>query len=140
MKNIKTSYILIGFAILIFGGFGWTKVLQANDPSVSKSAIHWHPNLQIYVKGEKLPFPTGVGLSGGSMAPMHTHDSDGFIHTEMGGPVGPEDVRLGRFFEFWGKEFNSFGTNVKMTVNGQENTELENYAMNYGDIIELRYE
>ena len=34
----------------------------------------------------------------------------------------------------------SFGTNVKMTVNGKENTEYENYAMQDKDKIELRYE
>lgn len=141
MKNIKTSYIVIAFALVIFGGFGLSKYLQASDPnSVSKTAIHWHPQLEIYVKGEKQPFPPGVGLSGSSMAPMHTHDPDGSIHVEMGGPVKDSSVRLGRFFEIWGKDFNSFGTNVKMTVNGKENTELQNYQMKDGDKIELRYE
>ena len=34
----------------------------------------------------------------------------------------------------------SFGTNMRMTVNGIENTEYENYQMKDGDTIELRYE
>lgn len=141
MKNIKTSYILIGLAVLIIGGFGWGKYLQSSDPNlISRSAIHWHPQLAIYVKGKKQSFPTNVGVSGGSMAPMHTHEPDGSIHIEMGGPVSPDEITLGRFFEIWGKDFNSFGTNVKMTVNGKENTELQNYQMREGDKIELRYE
>lgn len=34
----------------------------------------------------------------------------------------------------------SFGSTVKMTVNGQENTELDNYPMQNGDKIKLEYE
>lgn len=141
MKNIKTSSILIGLAVIIVGGFGLSKYLQTNDPTlVSRSAIHWHPKLDIYVKDQKQPFPTMVGLRGSTMAPMHTHEADGSIHVEMGGPVKGDSVKLGRFFEIWGKDFNSFGTNVRMTVNGKENMELENYQMKDGDKIELRYE
>ena len=34
----------------------------------------------------------------------------------------------------------SFGANMKMTVNGKENTEYENYIMRDKDKIELRFE
>lgn len=140
MKNIKTSYILIALAVIIIGGFGWSKYLQSNNPNVaSAGAFHWHPELTIYAKGEKVEIPQGIGLAGGHK-PMHTHDDLPVVHLEFGGPAKNEEIMLGAFFRYWGKEFNSFGTNVKMTVNGKENTDFENYVMKDGDKIELRYE
>jgi len=47
---------------------------------------------------------------------------------------------LSDFFAVWGKDMRSFGKNMKMTVNGQENTEYENYLMNDHDQIELIFE
>ncbi len=140
MKNIKTPYILIGLVIIIIGGFGWSKYLQSNNPNIaSTGAFHWHPELTIYAKGEKVEIPQGIGLAGGHK-PMHTHDDLPVIHLEFGGSAKNEEITVGAFFKNWGKEFNSFGANVKMTVNGQENVELENYTMKDGDKIELRYE
>ena len=40
----------------------------------------------------------------------------------------------------WGKDFMKLGSTVKMTVNGEEKAELQNYIMKDGDKIELRYE
>lgn len=143
MKNIKTSYIIIGLAILIIGGLGWSRYLQSSDPNVvSQSGFHWHPTLAIYVKGEKQEIPANIGI-GAVHQPMHTHAEDaaaGVIHLEFAGAAKREDLMLGQFFRNWGKEFNSFGTNVKMTVNGKENTELESYIIQEKDKIELRYE
>ena len=140
MKKIKTSYILIGLAILIVGLFGLSKYLQSSDPNVaSTGAFHWHPELAIYVKGEKQEIPQGVGLAGGHK-PIHTHDDLPVIHMEFSGAAKNDEVTLGQFFKNWGKEFNSFGSNVTMTVNGKETSELENYHMKDKDKIELRYE
>lgn len=72
--------------------------------------------------------------------PMHTHDSSGVIHLEFQGLVRQDDVKLGRLFEIWGKDFMEFGSSVSMTVNGEESTELQNYRMKDGDKIELKYE
>jgi len=47
---------------------------------------------------------------------------------------------LENFFRNWGKDMRSFGANMRMTVNGVENTEFENYMMRDGDKIELRYD
>ena len=68
---------------------------------------------------------------------------------EMKGVVSKDDTKLGKFFQVWGKKFNSqcildqcaaeSGT-LKMTVNDQENAEYENYLMKDGDRIEIRYE
>ena len=75
------------------------------------------------------------------MAAMHTHDASGVIHLEFArGPVRQDDVKLSQFFYMWGKDMRSFGGNMRMMVNGVENTEYENYMMQDGDKIELHYE
>ena len=140
MENIKTSYIFIGVLILIASLFGLSKFPESNNPNLaSQDAFHWHPELTIYVKGEKQEIPQGIGLTP-SHKPIHTHDDLPVIHMEFSGAARKDEVTLGQFFKNWGKDFYSFGSTVTMTVNGEENTELENYQMKHGDKIELRYE
>ncbi|MDP3784460.1 MAG: hypothetical protein Q8R12_00010, partial [bacterium] len=103
------------------------------------SGLHWHPELAIFVKGEKQEIPANLGI-GAVHNPMHTHDSSGVIHLEFQGVVRKDDLKLGHFFQVWGKDFMELGSTVKMTVNGEENTELQDYIMKDSDKIELRYE
>lgn len=118
---------------------------------VSKNGLHWHPKLSILIYGQKQELTEAIGL-GAVHQPLHTHAEDykdGVVHMEMQGVVTKDDTRLGNFFKIWGKVFSSTqifdktngdkGT-VKMTVNGQENLEFENYQMKDGDIIEIRFE
>ena len=60
-----------------------------------------------------------------------------------------DDTRLDNFFKVWGKEFSSNQIfeytngpegNISMTVNGELNTEYENYEMKDGDKIVIQYE
>jgi len=114
--------------------------VSSNDPDVvAAGGIHWHPQLEIYVKGEKIEIPQNIGI-GAVHQPMHTHDDLPIIHLEFLGMVRTQDIKLGRFFEIWGKDMDSFGSNMTMTVNGSPNTEFGNYIMRDGDKIELRYE
>lgn len=93
--------------------------------------------------------PASIGISPAFHQPMHTHDANGRIHIEYPAVVREKDLRLGRFFEIWGKEFNkdcildkcsgSEGQ-LKMLVNGKENSEFENYVMRDGDKIEIIFE
>jgi len=92
--------------------------------------------------------PTNIGI-GAVHNPMHTHESDGTIHMEYGGLVHEKDVLLGNFFKTWGKDFSSEGIMgsingedgvLKMTVNGIENSEFENYSIKDGDRIEIVFE
>ena len=101
--------------------------------------MHWHPQLEIYVKGEKQEIPQNVGI-GAVHSPMHTHDDLPIIHLEYSGVVRNDDIMLGQFFKVWERDMNSFGSNMKMTVNGEESTEFGDYVMRDGDKIELRYE
>lgn len=126
--------------LLLLGGSMWSQRMQSNDPSiVARSGLHWHPTLEIYVRGEKIAIPENVGLDG-AHKPVHTHDDLPVIHLEFSGVTRTDDVMLGEFFRNWGKDMRSFGANMRMTVNGQENTDYENYVMRDGDTIELHYD
>lgn len=167
---MKTILIVISASILLVIGGIWlsygmqnknTEEAMASDNLVSKTGIHWHPELTIVIKGEKRPIPTNIGIGmqfAGSMfydsmmmmTDMHTHDDSGVMHWEvMQGPVTKDDVRLGNFFAVWDKTFNKDcifeycngpTDTVKMFVNGQENTEFENYLVRDKDKIEIRYD
>lgn len=141
---MKIFFIAIGVLVVLSLGAIFLLPKQdrisSNDPNVvSAGAFHWHPELVIYVKGEKQEIPQGIGLAG-AHKPIHTHDDLPVVHMEFSGAARTDQVTLGMFFKNWGKDFYSFGQNVTMTVNGKENTEFENYQMKDGDKIELRYE
>ena len=129
-----------GLAVAV-GGFIWYVATSPAVPEsaiVSRNGLHWHPELAIHVKGIKQEIPAALGLGVIEM-PIHTHDSTGIIHLEIGGLVRQEDIMLGQFFKNWGKDIYSFGANMKMLVNGKENAEYENYVMRDKDKIELEF-
>lgn len=160
MKNIVIAGIIA--ALLLGGGVWWSKSLSSGESGVinSNGFLHWHPQLEIYIKGVKQEIPTNIGVgvqyaSGPTYDPVmrmtavHTHDDLPLIHLEFSGKVTEEDIKLGNFFRIWGKEFSSSQLlehrngpegKVSMLVNGQANAEFENYHMRDGDRIELRYE
>lgn len=170
--NKLTLVIVLVVLISITGiSYAWNQTAKTksmsptevknSDEIISMTGIHWHPELAIYIKGEKqtIPANTGIGMQYAEhplydsmmmMTNMHTHDNSGKIHWEvMEGPVKKYDVTLGNFFSVWGQKFNencileycngSEGS-VKMFVNGQENTDFENYQIKDGDKIEIKYE
>lgn len=153
--STETKVIVIGDIITILFVVGaiflLTKGENVNVPEdqiVSKRGIHWHPTLTILVKGQKQEITPNIGI-GGVHQPIHTHDNSGTLHLEVKGLVTKDEIKLAKFFQIWGKQFNSNcifdkcngpdGT-VKMLVNGQENKEFENYQMKDGDRIEIKYE
>lgn len=127
------------------------QVNVSEDQIISRRGIHWHPRLTIIIKGEKQELPADFGL-GAIHSPIHTHAADskqGILHMEMSGLVAKDEAKLGKWFQLWGKQFNSNcifdkcnGSEgaVKMVVNGAENNEFENYLMKDGDRIEVKYE
>ena len=144
LKKISSWGVGGGLAALAIGGLIWyvaTRPPILESDIVSRGAFHWHPELIIYIKGEKQELPPNIGL-GAVHQPIHTHDDSdqGIVHMEFQGLTRKQDVTLGQFFKNWGKSMESFGTNMKMTVNGEENTEYENYIMGDKDKIELRFD
>lgn len=151
VKQAIKTVIIIAAILGPIAGLVWYGMTRPEIPEtdiVSKQGLHWHPELSIEIKGQKQEIPANIGI-GAAHNPIHTHDANGQIHLEMQGLVKKDDLRLAQFFKVWGKQFNSTcildscnGTDgvVKMFVNGNENTEFENYQMNDKDKIEIKYE
>lgn len=152
-SSIKFGGILAGLVVVMIGGFILgsrnSKPSQVSGDVVSQTGIHWHPQLDIYIKGEKQAMPSNLGAGSGGHGAIHTHDSSGQLHWEFAaGPVMKDQLKLARFFSTWGKPFNSSqlleqkadeGV-IAMTVNGQGNNEFENYQIKDGDKIEIKYD
>ncbi len=145
MKQHSFTIVIIAVLVLAVGLIWWAKANQTEQVAsgdsniLSMQGLHTHPELKIFVKGEQIKIPQNVGI-GAVHQPMHTHDDVPIVHLEYPAKVTREDTRLGKFFAIWGKDFREFGENITMTVNGEPNTEYENYEMKDGDKIELHYE
>lgn len=150
-KTVKTAVIVFVAAGAVFGG-GWYLVSRVEPAQksqlVSKYPIHWHPELKIKILEEYQEIPANIGI-GIVHQTLHTHESDGIIHIEPTGRVYEDDIKLGRFFEIWGKTFNKNcifeycsgpDGQLKMFVNGEPNFDFENYIMRDRDEIEIIYE
>ncbi len=139
-KKIGKYLFYVVIVVGIFGSIGWyiaTRPPIIESDIITREGIHWHADLSIYIKGQIQEIPSSAGIA----SLMHMHDTDGVIHLHPAAKlVLKDDIKLGKFFKLWGKDFMSFGTTVTMTVNGVENTEFENYVMQDKDKIEVRYE
>lgn len=150
------GFILVLFLVLLKNG--QEVVLNGKETSIPKESIHWHPKLTILIDGKPISIPNDIGrktgrtvdthLSGMKMSPTHTHESDGTIHLENLNPSSkPETLTLGYFFYVWDKTFSStcifeYCTDkgkLKMIVNGEENTNYEDFIMHDKDDILIEY-
>ena len=127
-------------------------ILRTNLRTHSGIGMHIHPHLAIKINGENVEIPAEIGISGGVMSVIHTHDATGTLHLEA--PT-PKDFNVGHFFFMWShssgdqKIFNSTCIldycndgvkQVKMFVNDVESNEYENHIMRDLERIEIRYE
>ncbi len=153
-KKFKKVLLVAAVALIVGGGIfggGWFLATRPPLPEseiISKQGIHWHTELSITILGQKQDIPANIGL-GATERPIHTHEADNIIHFEFTGLVKKDDIRLGRFFEIWGKNFsqdciftkcNGPEGSVKILVNGEPNFEFENYSMRDNDKIEILFE
>ena len=145
---VVVGVLVIGGGILGGGWFLATRPSLSASEIISTQGIHWHTELSITILDQKQDIPANIGI-GIPEQPIHTHEEDNTLHLEFSGSVEKNDIRLGRFFEIWGKQFNQdcvfINCNgpegkVKMLVNGEPNFEFENYIMNDGDKIEIIFE
>jgi len=134
-------------ALGAIGGIGWYLATRPPAEVVSRSGLHWHAELRIYIKGKPQDIPANIGI-GVVHNPIHTHDPNDVVHLEFKGLVTIDDLRLREFFKAWGKRLdrdcifeycNGPNGTVRMLVNGEENREFERYVMGDGDRIEITY-
>ena len=145
---IRMKTILI-FIVIVIGIAVWFFISQFSNSEagiIARNGLHWHADLSISILGEPQEIPAGIGLEKLPHKPIHTHDRDGVIHMEYSGLVKKSDLRLGNFFEIWGKTFNQDcifdkcsgpENQLTMLVNGKKNYEFESYNMRDGDKIEV---
>lgn len=150
MKSFKII-ITVLFVSLIILGLGWylsTRPTKPESDVIARKGIHWHTELKISILGQIQKIPANIGMGVNEMS-IHTHKNDGVIHLEFSGLVKNDDIRLGRFFKILGKQFNKDCIldkcsgpegQLKMIVNGKENSEFENYIMRDHDQIEIIFE
>lgn len=163
--KVRSKHILV-FAALFIAGFAIATLMKPSAQTFKSAEdtyldepfpfgrefIHWHATPSIYICGEKREIPSPQGDTHLGFPDMHTH-SDKLIHIEST-VSSRRQIILKRFFEGIGITFsaseilgkkngdlcgNKTG-NVKMTVNGADNKELENYVPRDGDKIDIRFE
>jgi hypothetical protein len=91
------------------------------------SVLHIHQHLDLYVDGQKVEVPEGIGIPTpeNSIAVIHVHDTSGVLHVESD---VQRDYFLGEFFDTWGVKFTkdilggytaSGDKHLKVYINGQ---------------------
>lgn len=143
-----------------FGGRGASNDGQSDPGSTPSGSVHWHVQLTVEIQGEPQQIPADIGIGsqysgspyydeGMQMTSMHTHDDSGTIHWEVMQTPKEGELRLGAFFDVWGKPFSETclfdycgddGGTVTMTVNGETNHEYGDHVVSDGDDILIRYE
>lgn len=75
-------------------------------PALSQegSALHIHQHLDIFVDGQAVPVPAGIGINQAAqfISPIHVHDNTSVIHVES---PQAQTFTLGQFFDIWGVKF-----------------------------------
>lgn len=80
--------------------------VEAGVPTMAEGGgEHFHPLIDVYVRGEPIDVPPNIGIDPAQppemMAGLHTHDPSGTIHNEAG-----TGSTLGQFFAVWGVPFS----------------------------------
>ncbi len=104
--------------------------------SLEQTAYHIHAHLTIYINGQPVSIPQGVGISSDQSCLywLHTHTSDGVIHIEAPKKVSPT---LGDFLDIWGQGFSQLGFHNQLAssadwvvyVNGKQVTSDFNHLV-----------
>lgn len=110
----------VGSTILLLGLIGFTyfqvqTIVTTNTAyppingvtcdSVMQNGYHIHVHLTIYVNGQRVTIPQGIGIAadGSCFYWMHTHTSDGIIHIEA--PQKLHNLALDDFLTIWHDRF-----------------------------------
>lgn len=106
------------------------------DQGMEAPDYHIHAQVSLYVNGEQLAIPKGIGvmnpqaangfvIGGSCFYWVHTHDATGIIHVE---PPTHIEVKLGDLFDLWGQPLSNTGVagfngNVTVFVDGKKYTD-----------------
>ena len=154
---IVLALLVIGFGLVfLFPRESDTTTQTSTDRTSREVALdcttdmatkfHIHPTITIVVNGENQVVPADIGIRGGCMNALHTHDMSGLVHVEA-----PErrDFTLGDFFAVWEQPFSrneilSYATDeerqIRVTINGIDVETYEETVLTDKAAIVITYE
>lgn len=114
---------------------------------LEQTAVHYHALVYIYINGQQVQIPQGVGIAsdGSCYYWMHTHNTTGVVHMEA--PSG-RDFTLGNFLDIWSTKFTQLGyRNELSSANGwtvyigsqKYNGDFHNIVLKSHMIVTLAY-
>ncbi len=134
LRRRRRRTIIFGVALVLavaggLGGYGlYNTVAHPGGPygsfplpCASATPLHVHPYLRIVIDGNNITIPASIGINGGCLEPLHTHDASGIIHVEA--PDTSTQYTLGQFFEIWKASDGSVsinGTNHPIVFNSMD--------------------
>lgn len=143
--------LIVGILFIVLSLLLWKSFQDSKAPFEKQcvrhgpKGVHTHPTLKILIDGMEQEIPKNIGVkSFFCMRPLHTHDKSGRLHIES---KIVRNFTIRDFFTIWNKRFTKScifeycinnGT-LKMSVNGKENLEFENFIMHDGDNILVEY-
>lgn len=140
MERRRTRFAVAGLALLAGAALVAAACGSGSAASSSPTAVdgipcetseqlayHVHAHLTIFVNGQQVSVPAGIGIDEKVQCIywLHTHDDSGVIHVES--PT-EQQYTLGQFFDIWGQALsptqllgNTAGAahQVRAFVNGQ---------------------
>jgi len=163
---VLVAAMIAGIVVVIAGGGNGDSPVSSGDPFAPQyegleerrtatgvptmaegGGEHFHPLLEVYVRGERIPVPANIGINPTQppelMAGLHTHDTSGTIHNEAG-----TGSTLGQFFQVWGVEFSpsrlgpyeaSGEETVRMWVDGEPSKDFGDLALADGQQIVVAF-
>lgn len=145
--GITVVAVGIVFAVAISDSSKEASILP-RDKCVQHTGLgmHIHPELEIYLDGEKVAIAENIGVTPACMRSLHTHDDTGKIHVEYSKKI---DFQLGDFFAVWSMPFSQSEIldkkvgdthKITMTVDGVASEEFEKLVLKDGQKIVIRYE
>ncbi|MDO8624848.1 MAG: hypothetical protein Q7R47_02100, partial [Candidatus Diapherotrites archaeon] len=150
-KQIQFALAGLVVAAIVLAGFYFLYWVPHQTPPAPAEPIHWHADFKVYLDNNAFDFSQSKyqSVEGNELSErIHLHENDGnVIHIEGA------DVLLGEFFNSIGMKFSStcFVTDtnksycdgaagqLKFFVNGQINTQFENYVPQDLDRILIAY-
>lgn len=115
--------------------------------ALEQTAYHIHAHLTIYINGQQVTIPQGIGIASDQSCFywLHTHTNDGVIHIEFPRQGNPT---LGNFLDIWGQSFRSLGyqnefassTGWTIYVNGKQvNENFNQLVLQAHQVITIAY-
>lgn len=158
--SILAVVLAIGVSVYFFTmGNSSAATLKSDNPSYpvvdniacqtnEQVAYHVHAHLSMYINGQQVQIPQGLGIASDQSCYywLHTHDTTGVIHIES---PSQQTFTLGTFFKEWNNVFPQLQYPVQLSdtkgwkvyVNGKPyNGDFHNIDLTAHELITMTYQ